>query len=391
MIRSSRRSSFQRLTLALLALILSASLAAAQDSQFEAISARMRQYVQQDQMSGAVTLVGHNGKIVHLSAVGKADVEENTPMQEDSMFCIASMTKPITATAMMILQDEGKLSIDDPVEKYIPAFAEAKLRAGEPVRELTIRHLLTHTSGLGGSQQCEGSLAQTAQELAAQPFDFQPGQRWQYSPGLNVAGRIVEIVSGQPYEKFLAERIFQPLGMRDTTFHPTVEQQKRIVTLYRPGEDGEGLAAADHWLNRVSPDRVPNPSGGLFSTAPDMFRFYQMILDGGTHDGKQIVSSDSVRAMTTLQSGKLSTGFTPGCGWGLGWCLVRDPQGVSESLSASTFGHGGAFGTQGWIDPEKKMIFVLMIQRTDFGNSDGSDVRGEFQRIAVEKLSEGSR
>jgi CubicO group peptidase (beta-lactamase class C family) len=389
--RHHRRTYFSRLTLAtLLVAVLPATVTLAQDAQIDSLSARMRAFVQQDQMSGAVTLVGHNGQIVHLSAVGKADVEENTPMQEDSVFCIASMTKPITATAVMILQDEGKLSIDDPVEKHIPAFAEAKLRGGEPVRGLTIRHLLTHTSGLGGGQQCEGSLAQTAAELAARPFDFQPGQRWQYSPGLNVAGRIVEIASGQPYERFLAERIFQPLGMQSTTFHPTDEQRKRIVTLYRPGEDGEGLAAADHWLNRVSPDRVPNPSGGLFSTAQDMYRFYQIILDGGKAGGQQIVSADAVRAMTTLQSGELSTGFTPGCGWGLGWCLIRDPQGVSDALSAGAFGHGGAFGTQGWVDPEKKMIFVLMIQRTDFGNSDGSDVRGEFQRIAVEKVGEGS-
>ena len=185
----------------------------------------MRKFVDDHQISGAVTLVQQQGQPVYLASVGMADLEHETPMTADTMFGIMSMTKPITATALMMLVDEGKLSVDDPVEKYIPAFADAKTSSGEPVRGLTIRHLLTHTSGLTGDQGCNDSLEATANELAARPFAFQPGEKWEYGPSINVCGRIVEIVSGQPYEEFLRERIFEPLGMNDTTFHPTDEQR----------------------------------------------------------------------------------------------------------------------------------------------------------------------
>lgn len=360
--------------------------AAAQDDRFAKISEQMDEFVADGRVSGAVTLVGHDGRVVHLAAVGKADLEHELPMATDTIFRIASMTKPISATAVMILAEEGMLSIDDPVEKYIPSLADAKLHDGEPVRGLTIRRLLTHTSGLGGEQRCEETLAATAEMLAARPFDFQPGERWQYSPGMNVCGRIVEVVSGQPFQDFLAERIFRPLGMNDTTFFPTPDQQRRGAVVYRRSAGNRPLVPAER-LVIANPDaKAPNPSGGLYSTAKDMFRFYQMILNGGELDGHRIVSPDSVRAMTSVQTGDLVTGFTPGNGWGLGWCIVRRPQGVTGMLSPGTFGHGGAFGTQGWVDPERKAIYVLMIQRSDLPNSDASDVRREFQRLAVEAL-----
>jgi CubicO group peptidase (beta-lactamase class C family) len=193
-------------------------------------------------------------------------------------------------------------------------------------------------------------------------------------------------VSGKAFEDFLAERIFQPLGMKDTTFFPTEAQQKRLVRIYRPGSEKGTLAPATHWLTDLSADRTPNPSGGLFSTAADMARFYQMILNGGELDGTRMVSTKAVREMTGVQTGEHKTGFTPGNGWGLGWCVVREPQGVTASLSPGTFGHGGAFGTQGWVDPKRRMVFVLMIQRTAFGNSDASEIRGELQRLAVEAI-----
>lgn len=349
------------------------------------IAPRMEEFVEAAKISGAVTLVGLEGKVIHHAAVGQADVASGRPMKKDTLFAIASMTKPITATAVMILKDEGKLSLDDRVSKYIPEFKEARLKDGALQRELTLRDLLTHTSGLGGSQQNTGSLAATAKALAARPLSFQPGTRWQYSPGLSVCGRVIEVASGQPYEKFLAERIFEPLGMQDTTFFPSQEQQKRIATLYQPGDDG-GLAEAEHWLIELGDDRTANPSGGLFSTAADLFRFYQMVLDGGQCNGKRIVSAKSVQEMTTLQTGDLKTGFTPGNGWGLGWCVVREPQGVTASLSSGTFGHGGAFGTQGWVDPKRKMILVLLIQRTRFGNSDASAIRKALNDLAVEAV-----
>lgn len=355
-----------------------------------AIPQRMEQFVADAVISGAVTLVAKDGKVLQQAAVGKADIETDKPMREDTLFAIASMTKPVTATAVMILKDEGKLKIDDPVSKYIPEFADAKLKNGDKLsRPITLRDVMTHTSGLGGDQRLEGSLEETAKVLAQRGLDFQPGTKWQYSPGLTVAGRVIEVASGQPYQDFLAERIFQPLGMKDTTFELSDEQQQRLATLYKPAENGKGLEPAKHWINDPSEakKRGPNPSGGLFSTAADMGRFYQMVLNGGELDGKRIVSAESVKGMTSVQTPELTTGFTPGNGWGLGWCVVREPQGVSEMLSPGTFGHGGAFGTQGWVDPERRMIFVLMIQRQGLPNSDASDMRKELQRLAVEAAS----
>ena len=352
------------------------------------IPIRMQKFIDQKQISGAVTLVARQGKVVHLEAVGDADLEAGRPMRKDTLFAIASMTKPITATAVMILRDEGKLSIDDTVSQYIPRFKNASLKDGPPSRQLTVRDLITHTSGVGGSQQNQESLKRTVELIAEQPLSFEPGSQWKYSPGVTVCGRIVEVVSGRPFDEFLDERIFKPLGMVDTTFFPTAGQQKRLARLYKPGEQPATIEPADHWLSKLSAERTPNPSGGLFSTAHDMARFYQMILDGGELDGRRIVSQESVRRMTTLQTGELTTGFTPGNGWGLGWCIVRHPQGVSRMLSPGTFGHGGAFGTQGWVDPRREMIFVLMIQRTGFGNSDASKIREVFQELGVRASSE---
>jgi CubicO group peptidase (beta-lactamase class C family) len=305
-----------------------------------------------------------------------------------------SMTKPITATALMILKEEGKLSYDDPVEKYIPAFAEAKTKDGEPVHGLTIEKLITHTSGLVGEQKCEVSLEATADALAKRPFGFQPGDKWEYSPGVNVCGRIIEIASGQPYEQFLAERIFKPLGMNDTTFHLTPEQRQRTAQLYKlskvskaDGTTETTLVPGERWAKAGAPDAVPNPSGGIFSTAADLNRFYQMILAGGELDGHRIVSAAGIRDMTSIHTGDLVTGFTPGNGWGLGWCVIREPQGVSGMLSPGTFGHGGAFGTEAWLDPVKQRVYVVLYQRADIGNSDGSDIRKDFQQAAADALN----
>ena len=345
------------------------------------IDQRMLQFVAEQQFSGAVTLVAKEGKIVHLSAVGLADIEKKTPLTIDDQFSIASMTKPFTATAFMMLVEEGKASLDDPVEKYLPAFAESKTDQGEPVRGLTIRRLLTHTSGLTGPQGCEVSLAQSVDELAKRPFTFQPDAKWEYGPSVTVVGRLIEVLSGKTYEEFLAERIFTPLGMKNSTFHPTAEQLSRIPTLYEPSEDGKSLQAAVRQFATGQPGEVANPSAGLFSTAGDLFRFYQMVLNEGEWEGRRLLSAETVRTMTSLQSGDHETGFTPGNGWGLGWCLVQKPQGVTESLSPGTCGHGGAFGTEGWIDRQNKTIYILLIQRGKLPNSDASDFRKELHRL----------
>jgi len=353
-------------------------------SALKKIDARMQEFVDQKQASGVVTLVARRGRVVHLGAVGKADVASGRDMTPDTVFAIASMTKPITAASVMILLDEGKLQLDDPISKYIPAFKDTKLAGGTaPKREITIRDCLRHTNGLVSDQRNTGTLAETAEKLAKTELAFEPGSKWQYGPGLSVAGRVVEIVSGNPFDQFLAERIFTPLEMTQTSFHPTEEQLKRLALLYQPTADKKDIERANHWLYEVTADTSPNPSGGLYSTAGDLVRSYQMVLNGGDHNGKRILSADAVKQMTSLQTDDLATGFTPGNGWGLGFCLVRQPQGATDALSPGSYGHGGAFGTQGWIDPTQEMIFVLLIARQNFGNGDGSDLRAELQRLAV--------
>jgi CubicO group peptidase (beta-lactamase class C family) len=356
------------------------------DAGLAKIAPRLREFVEAKQISGAVTLVAHRGKIVHFEAVGDADIAAHRPMTNETLFAVASMTKPITATAVMILQDEKKLSVEDPVSKYIPQFKDAKLGEVRPGREITICDVLTHTSGLSGDQAVVGSLEKTAEELATRPLKFEPGTKWEYSPGLNVAGRIVEVVSGQRYEDFLAQRIFAPLKMTSSTFDLTPERKKILALLYKPGADKNSIEPVDPQLSPGSGTPAYGPSGGLFSTAADMARFYQMVLNGGELDGQRIVSKEAVHQMTSVQTGHIVTGFTPGNGWGLGWCVVREPQEVTKMLSPGTFGHGGAWGTQGWVDPKHETIFVLMIQRTEFGNSDASDIRKEFQQVAADAL-----
>jgi CubicO group peptidase (beta-lactamase class C family) len=348
-----------------------------------AISVAKQKFVDAGDISGAVTLVGRNGKVIHHAAVGLADIQSNRPMKPGSLFSIASMTKPVVATAIMILQDEGKLNIEDNVSKYIPEFASVKLQNGDAAnREITIHDLLTHTSGLAGDQIFDGTLAEAATGLAQRPLAFQPGTKWQYSPGLNVAGRIVELVSEKPLEDFLAEKIFEPLAMKNTTFFPEKKQVRRIATLY-DHDDNRTLVPTENFIVDFKQVKAPNPSGGLVSNARDMFRFYRMVLNKGKFRGKRIVSAKAVRQMTSPRTGDLKTGFTPGNCWGLGWCIVREPQGVTSMFSAGTFGHGGAFGTQGWVDPTTKSIYVLMIQRSGLPNSDASDMRKQFQALAV--------
>jgi CubicO group peptidase (beta-lactamase class C family) len=367
----------------------SAGKAAAPVAKSADVSARMQGFVERKQISGAVTLVAHKGRVLRLDTVGEADLKTHRPMTKNTMFAIASMTKPITATAIMILQDEGKLSVGDPVSKYLPEFMSAALAGGRPPhREITLRDLMTHTSGVVGKQETEGTLRQTAEMLARRPLGFEPGTKWEYSPGLSVCGRVIEVVSGQPYDEFLRDRIFRPLNMIDTTFHPTAEQRARAAKLYATDKQSQSLVPGKHWLFDVNDQTTPNPSGGLFSTASDLGRFYQMVLNGGELEGRRLLSAEAVRQMTTVQSGDVKTGFTAGCAWGLGWCILREPQGPTKDLSPGSFGHGGAFGTQGWIDPQRQMIVVLLIQRTGMPNGDASDIRRSLQEAAVANVEQ---
>lgn len=354
-------------------------------AELPAVTSRMKSFVDSGEIAGAVTLVADSDKILHLSAIGLADIGENQPMKTDSIFWIASMTKPVTATAVMMMQEEGKLSVDDPVSKYLPEFSQLKDPAGNPV-SITIRQCLIHSAGLSEVTAAEAETITTLAELMpvilTKTVQFAPGSQWRYSQtGINTAARVVEVVSGKLFPEFLDERLFRPLGMKDTTFYPTEDQVPRIASTYLKGPDHKLEKTPIRFLGEkpvTDRSRYPLANGGLFSTASDYVRFCQMILHQGSFEGKTYLKPESVKLMTTVQSGELKTGFLPGNAWGLGWCIVREPEGVTATLSPGTFGHGGAYGTQAWIDPVKQRIHLLMVQRADFSNSDGSDVRRGF-------------
>ena len=378
-----------------LALLVFAEPAGGADS-FTAVSTAMRECISRQEAAGVVTLVAKRDKVLHLEAAGLADIAAKAPMRTDSIFWVASMTKPITATAVLMLQDEGKLSVDDPLAKYLPELGDLKTADGTPAK-LTLRHLLTHTSGMseatGAQSKNAHSLADLIPCYVGKPLKFAPGSKWQYcQSGINCLGRIVEVVSGQSFPAFLQKRLFTPLGMKDTTFYLSAEQLPRLAKTYQRTNDTLQEDLFDvSGRTSANPSRYPAPNGGLFSTASDYAKFCRMILGHGALDGKRYLKPESVKLMTTAQTGDLKTGFSPGNGWGLGWCVVREPQGITAILSVGTCGHGGAFGTQAWIDPVKQVVYVLMFQRVNFPtNSDESEVRRAFQVAAAGALGFGA-
>ena len=374
-------------------------------SKLAGIRERMQQFVDDKIIAGAVTLVGTHDQILSQESVGSQVLESGTPMRSDTLFRIASMTKPITAIGIMILVDEGKLSVDDPVEKHLPEFRGQMLVADrskdavtlkKPSRLITVRDLLTHTSGLPGPPsgltnlygKRNHTLAEAVMAFSQRPLDFEPGSKWSYcNTGIDTLGRIIEVLSGQAYESFLKQRIFDPLGMSATTFYPSTEQLQRTAMTYERSKEGQLKPVANSIIGPPVGAKYPIPAGGLYSTAGDLARLYQMMLRRGTAGDKQILSEASVKTMTQDQTGQLKSGFTDGMGWGLGWGVVRKPAGVTEMLSAGTYGHGGAFGTQAWIDPRKDLFVVLLIQRAGLLNSDASEMRKELQRIAFSSVS----
>lgn len=361
------------------------------------VASAMDAQISKNEVAGAVTVVVRKDKVLHLECSGFADLATHRPMTPDTLFWIASMTKPVTAAAVLMLQDEGRLNVSDPVEKYLPEFASLKTPSGKPAR-LTITQILTHTSGLGEASGPAAASARTLADLVplwlAVPMQYEPGAKWSYTQsGINAAARIVEVVSGLPFDVFLEKRLFRPLGMKSTTFYPTREQRARLVTAYARNKDTGSLDLVPPRPEFGPKDRPPQGNGGLYSTATDYSRFCQMLLDGGRFRGRQILSPQAVRFMSSPQTGDLPTGFFQGeafgrhganYGWGLGTCVLRTPhEGVAAPLSPGTFGHGGAWGTQAWIDPVKGVAYVLMVQRSNFPNSDASEVRRAFQNAAA--------
>ncbi len=369
--------------------------------QFPGVGAAMQEMIAKNEIAGAVTVVVTKDRTLHRENSGYADVATKRAMTPDTLFWIASMTKPITGVAIMMLQDEGKLHVTDPVAKFIPEFAGLKTPSGEEAN-LTITQILTHTSGLG---EATGPAAQAATTLAelvpvwlAAKMQYAPGEKWKYTQsGINVAGRIVEVVSGMSFDAFLQKRLFEPLRMQNTTFYPTAAQRARLVTAYAKNKETGALEPVPPRAEFGGRDRPPQGNGGLFSTAQDSARFCQMLLGGGSFGGQRILSAEAVKVLSAVHTGELPTGFFQtstfgqrgkNYGWGIGTCVLRSPhEGLAAMLSPGTFGHGGAWGTQAWIDPVKGVAYVLMVQRSNFPNSDASEVRRSFQHAAAAALA----
>lgn len=364
------------------------------------VGAAVQEMIAKNEIAGAITVVVAKDKVLHLESTGLADVAANRAMTPETLFWIASMTKPITGTAVLMLQDEGKLNVADPVAKYLPEFANLKTPSGKPAN-LTLTQILTHTSGLGEAGGAAAKEAKTLADLVplwlAAPMQYEPGAKWSYTQsGINAAARIVEVVSGMSFDAFLTQRLFGPLGMKDTTFYPSEAQRARLVTAYAKNKDTGALDAVPPRPDFGPRDKPPQGNGGLYSTAPDYARFCQMLLGGGSFDGRRYLSADAMKFLTTPQTGDLPTGFFQNdvfgqhgknYGWGLGTCILRTPhEGVAAMLSPGSFGHGGAWGTQAWVDPVRGVAYVLMVQRANFPNSDASEVRRVFQQAAADAL-----
>ncbi|MCU0714530.1 MAG: beta-lactamase family protein [Pirellula sp.] len=353
----------------------------------------MEGFVKAKEIPGAVTLVASSEKLLHLDASGYSDLGSGKALQTSDIFWIASMTKPMTGVCVMMLVEAGKLRLDAPISEYLPEMKNLALNDGTPAR-ITLKHLLTHTSGMAelpaGEAYSSKNLKEAAARYAKVKVLFEPGSKWQYSQtSINTAACIVEAVSGKPFDVFLEEKICKPLGMKDTSFYLSESQVQRLAKSYRRTEQGELVEAAIGLLGGKKPtdrDRMPAANGGLFSTAEDYARFARMLLRKGELEGVRILSPESVATFSAPSAGDVVTGFTPGNTWGIGCCIVREPQGVSKDLSPGSYGHGGAYGTQAWIDPVKDRCFVLMTQRANFPNSDASDVRKAFQEKAAQAL-----
>jgi CubicO group peptidase (beta-lactamase class C family) len=349
------------------------------------VGAALQPFVDSHSLAGAVALVADKDKILSISTVGFADLTSQKPMRPDSLFWIASQSKSITAAALMILVDEGKVKLDDPVAKYLPEFNEQWLAVErnqdhvllkKPSRAVTVRHVLSHTSGMPFSSLVEQptldglALRCATRSYALTPLASEPGAKYAYAnAGINTAGCIVEVVSGMPYEKFLHERLCQPLGMDDTTFWPNHEQLSRLAKSYRPNRTNNGLEATTIGQLRYPLNdrtRQPMPAGGLFSTANDVARFCQMMLNGGTLQGKRILSEALVQEMTKDQTGALKAGY------GLGW-----------SVNGTTFGHGGAMSTNMTVDVPRGLITVFLVQHAGFPGN-GGQAQQAFRQAALE-------
>jgi CubicO group peptidase (beta-lactamase class C family) len=357
-------------------------------------------------ITGAVTLVARKGQIVWVEAQGTMDVETKKPMTRDSLFRMASMTKPVIGTSIMMMLEEGKIQLGDPVSKFIPQFKNMRVAmpddsakgAGNPpkfytvpaVRDITVKDLLTHTSGLssGPMGQSEGrkvrrtpteTLADYIPRLGGTPLEFQPGTRWMYSPsdGFDVLARIVEIASGMPLNQFLKQRIFGPLDMNETSHYPTDAQMPRLVTAYTKTD--KGMVKNENSLSMSSKVYFAG-GGGLVSTVDDYARFAQMLANGGELNGRRLLSPRTVKLMSSVHIPYTLPGRTLGEGYGLSVRVMQDAVVGNHRVSDGSFGWSGAYGTHFWVDPKEEIVAVMMIQTPI------REMRPEFENAVMQAI-----
>jgi CubicO group peptidase (beta-lactamase class C family) len=371
----------------------------------------MQRHIDDKDFSGAVTLVARNGRIVHHEAHGLMDLEARKPMQKDAIFRIMSMTKPIVGVATLMMMEEGKVRLTDPVSRFIPEFREQVVAVPQPAaagrggaaaeprfytipaeRPITVRDLLTHTSGLVSgtiSSREAGRVAATPTETLADylprlgkvPLEFQPGTRWAYSAaaGFDVLSRIVEVASGMPIDRFVKTRIFDPLGMKDTTYLPP-KANPRLVKLYSKTADGLRPQQDPNFMNGV----YFSGGGGRFSTPEDYLQVAQMLANEGELNGRRLLSPRLVELMRSVYAPDTLQGRTPGEGFGLSVRVVNDPIARNTFLSKGSFGWSGLFGTHFWVDPKEKIVGILMAQTSPAG------VREEFENAVMQALVGGA-
>jgi CubicO group peptidase (beta-lactamase class C family) len=378
----------------------------------------MQAFVDRREVGGIVTLVARDGKTVDLHATGFQDVEKQLPMKTDTIFRIASMTKPITSVAVMMLYEEGKLQLTDSVARFIPAFKGQRVMengAAVPARrEINIRDLLSHRSGLsygflnsgpvGDAYRKEGvldgltvmplTLEEAINKLAAQPLMAQPGAAWNYSLSTDVLGRVVEVASGQPLNVFFQERIFKPLGMTETSFDLPEAKFSRLATVYspdgangiRPMKDPEsfGNTVMSPIQSYKAPKKYFSGGAGLVSTAADYAKFANMLLGGGALGSARLLSPTTIELMTVSHTTDLPAGglLGPGAGFGLGFRVVTDLGPTQTSGSEGLYGWSGIYGTVFWVDPKEHLVAIMMVQRYP-----GSPVANAFQPLVYQALT----
>ncbi len=377
----------------------------------------MQRHIDAKTFSGAVTLIVRNGRIAHFEAQGLMDVESKKPMQKDAIFRIMSMTKPVVGVAVMMLVEDGKVRLTDPVARFIPELQTLKVtalntegvaqptnaiaapmptRAVDAARPITVRDLLTHTSGLmsGGASASQASqvpigagesLAVVIPRLKNVPLDFQPGTRWAYSAqyGFDVLARVVEVASGMPFDRFAKQRIFDPLGMKDTFFYPATGNP-RIATLYQSVGGQLRKQADGGWVNGA----YFSGGGGLFSTAEDYLQFAMMLMNGGQHENRRLLGSRTVDLMASAFAPDTLPGSRAGEAWGLSMRVVTDPATRNTFLSRGSFGWSGAYNTHFFIDPKEKVIGIYMTQSAYLETR--AQMREDFETAVMQSIVGGT-